>query len=247
MLLVTYKKILILKLISLTLWWILFIVQTYTTPPILSTNEASHIFILDLSHSMNIKDVVYDAWYLTRLETSKQFILQAIPNHNSIGIIWCNGDICSYLIPPTTDSSFIQQQLAYIHTNTLTRKQSDSTIDLDNTLITFLSDGSSWIFPSSLQQLLVANKSQLSIVAIGNTKQSVVVDPEENIIYSNDIRQTHWRNDTSLLTYTSSIQKIPKYSLDTQTYTPTTSKIQESETKNDIYTLLALLLIFLWL
>jgi hypothetical protein len=245
MLLVTYKKILTIKLISLSIWCLLFFLKTYN-PIHTNSIQSPHIFILDLSHSMNIKDVVHDGGYLSRLETSKQVILQSIQTYEYIGIVWCDDTTCSYLVPPTNDIWFIKQQLTYIHTNTLASKPTQPSLPIENSTVTCISDGYA-SFPSSLDQVLQNKNNTTDIIAVWNTAPQVILDPENTLVYVDDIRQTHGRNDESLLAYKSSIHYITHYSPDIQSYIPSSKRTTSQESSTDIKILLSLLLILLWL
>lgn len=196
MLLKPYTYILAVKICLLCLWGIFLWLHTYmSTSP--WTKETTHVYIIDLSHSMNIQDITYKWSTISRLDTVKKLISQSLYTSNqSIWIIWCNDSICSYLIPPTKNHENIEQQLSYLHTNML-RNKTTPLAYIPTETITFLSDGATTAsFQAHIASLL--RRNWFSGIILWWWDERVVLDPAWNILYENEIRQTHITNIASV-------------------------------------------------
>lgn len=122
MLLKTYKKLFFLKLFFLIIWFILFFVlNIYSSDEISEEYNDSLVFILDISHSMNVQDCTNRYWVpITRLELAKRIISKQIESYdkNKYWLIIFAGT-ANYYIPPTLDKDNFILYLNNINTSLL--------------------------------------------------------------------------------------------------------------------------------
>jgi len=122
MLLKNYKKIFFVKLIFLIIWFILFFVlNSYWNDDISEEYNDSLVFILDISHSMNVEDCTTRYWVpIARLDLAKRIISKQIENYEKYKywlIIFAG--TTNYYLPPTLDKENFLLYLNNLNTSLL--------------------------------------------------------------------------------------------------------------------------------
>lgn len=119
MLLSKYKYIYVLKIISLILSSIIFLFLYWFSN---KSNDLQWdiVFILDVSHSMNISDVSSGLKSTSRLDSSKK-IIQDLMNKHQENKFWLIlfSQKSNYFIPPTYDKNTFDTYLTKLNTNAL--------------------------------------------------------------------------------------------------------------------------------
>jgi len=84
-----------------------------------SVSVGNIVFVLDLSNSMNVKDVFYNAHQVSRLELAKKIIENNVKNLNNKFWLVIFADKFNYFIPPTYDKDNFLNFLKPLNTNYL--------------------------------------------------------------------------------------------------------------------------------
>ncbi len=114
------KKKLFIRLFLFLSWFFLFF-YSFLTTDLRSTkiNDWNIVFVLDVSNSMNVKDVFYNNHQVSRLELAKQIIANNVENKDlKFGLIVFSNKF-KYFIPPTLDKNNFLIYLNTINTNLL--------------------------------------------------------------------------------------------------------------------------------
>ena len=107
------------KIWSLFLGFILLFLGWFISNENKETSQEKVIFMLDISNSMNIKDVFYNGNQISRLDIAKIYIKEYINNgNNNIWLIIFAGK-ANLFIPPTKDKASIITYLDTINSNSI--------------------------------------------------------------------------------------------------------------------------------
>ena len=183
-----YKKLFFLRLLLVFFWLILFLL--YFIPYVKTSSNVlwgNVIFVLDLSNSMNVKDVFYNSHQVSRLELAKKIIENNINNlpNNFWLIVYSN--TYDYLISPTLDKKAFLTYLNWLNTYYLNWWKTDfqdllnnipKLVDNMDTLV-FLSD-----FDFPVWKIKLSNPSYF--VALWTKVGWIVKSPYWKTIFKND-------------------------------------------------------------
>lgn len=122
MLLKNYKKLFFLKVVFLAIWFALFfLLNSYTSSDISQEYNNNLVFILDVSHSMNVQDCENKYWVpITRLALAKKIISKQMEIYDKYRywLILFAGT-ANYYLPPTLDKDNFLLYLNNLNTGLL--------------------------------------------------------------------------------------------------------------------------------
>lgn len=206
MLLSKYKYIYIIKIIFLILSWIIFLFLYWFS------NKSNNIqwdivFVLDVSHSMNVTDISNGLKSTSRLDMAKK-IIQETMNKNPNNKFWLVlfSQKSNYFLPPTFDKKTFDTYVSKLNTNAIPAWWTNIYLGLKN-FIENSQDGTIWIVISDLgestdleqqkdniiklKDKLITKKQKLIILGMWTKEWWVVKLPSWEILTSTK----QWRND----------------------------------------------------
>jgi len=163
------------RLLLFLSWFVLFFYVFFTNDlKNKEINQWNVVFVLDVSNSMNVKDVFYNNHQVSRLELAKQIIANNIKNKDLKFWLVIFSNNFKYFIPPTLDKETFLIYLKTINTNIL--------------------DGWKTKFVKSLNWLtkVLTPTDVLIILSDFDTKENVSKINIKNYIYSIKIWSKQW-------------------------------------------------------
>lgn len=189
MLLYLYRYILSIKIVFLIIGGVL--LWGYTTKQNY-TETAPVVFLLQLTPSMDIADIVKEQETISRWTAAQELILtylQTLHKQQPIGLIGFNDTTRSYLIPPTTDHLFFTQRLPLYHSNTYLGEEKPFVREKETTNYILLGDG--WKEENFFyRSMLPSPPSLLTLITLGKTTSNTANTTSLPFIPRNDTPYT---------------------------------------------------------
>ena len=114
-----FKHRLILRLLLFFIWFILIFFSFIFNKNRTSISDWNIIFVVDISNSMNVKDVFYNSIQISRLNLVKKIIENNIKKIDKpVWFILISSKV-KYFIPPTKDKDIFLTYLNTVNTNTI--------------------------------------------------------------------------------------------------------------------------------
>jgi len=184
-----YKLRLFFRMIIFLVWFSLFLYS------FVKNNSIKHfyknwdvVFILDISNSMNVKDVFYNNHQVSRLTLAKKIIEKFIKNSDRNTWLILFSDKFDYFIPPTLDKENFLVYLNTVNTNNLDGWKSNFVYSLNNSF-QYLNPTDTVIVISDFdidKSLVKLNKWKISyVIWLWKNTDSPVLNKDWKKIYIN--------------------------------------------------------------